>query len=189
MVSRSLTLVCLAVFACSARADLDWSPRLANFQDDGVSFHYLVFSDGTGKEIHYRQPDGWTYTGSAKKFSLRPPDKSRAEGTFTSLPLTAPSTFDDESLRGLVEQALATVPRGNTELTVVSQEKNPVRIEGKETFLVILSYREYGEGFVSSFLFMNRNSEQICFRFVSRAADFEGLQRAFLASQFSWYNL
>ena len=78
---------------------------------------------------------------------------------------------------------------GSTNVTLVSQEMNPVKIGGKETFLVIVSYIFYGEQYERSMMFMNRGSEQIRFQLASRAADFKDLQRAFLASHFTWYNL
>jgi hypothetical protein len=81
------------------------------------------------------------------------------------------------------------VPNGSTGVNMVSQEKNPVKIGGKETFLVIISYIFYGERYERSLMFMNRGAEQIRFQFVSRAVDFQDLQRAFLASQFTWQNL
>ena len=89
----------------------------------------------------------------------------------------------------LVKQALAEVPEDSTDLTLVSQEKNPIKIGRKETFLVVISYMFYGERFERSSMFMNRDSEQIRFQFVSRAAAFNDLQRAFLGSQCTWYNL
>ena len=81
----------------------------------------------------------------------------------------------------LTEEALAGVPSGSTNVTLVSQEMNPVKIGGKETFLVIVSYVFYGEQYERSVMFMNRGSEQIRFQLASRAADFKDLQRAFLA--------
>ena len=53
--------------------------------------------------------------------------------------------FDEESRRKLTEEALGGVPDGSTNVTLVSQEMNPVKIGGKETFLVIVSYIFYGE--------------------------------------------
>ncbi len=64
-----------------------------------------------------------------------------------------------------------------------------MKIGGKETFLVLVSYVSYGTQYERSMMFMNRGNEQIIFQFVSRASDFKDLQRAFLASQFTWQNL
>ena len=190
MVSRSLTVLFLSlILLVGARAELNLSPKLADFDGEGMTFHHLVFSDGSGSEITYRPPDGWQYSGSATKLTLHPPNKAQAEGTITTVPLSHPGAFDEETMGQLVKQALAEVPQAGTDLTLVSQEKNPVKIGGKETFLVVISYMFYGERFERSSMFMNRDSEQIRFQFVSRAADFNDLQRAFLGSQCTWYNL
>ncbi|MDQ2659748.1 MAG: hypothetical protein M3Y03_04940, partial [Verrucomicrobiota bacterium] len=59
----------------------------------------------------------------------------------------------------------------------------------KETFLVIVSYQLRGKNYKRSLMFLNRDNEQVRFEFVSRATDFNELQRAFLGSMFSWQNL
>jgi hypothetical protein len=190
MVSRSLTLACLSlILVVSARADLNLSPTLTVFEGDGVKLHRLVFSDGSGKEITYQQPDGWQYSGDASKLTLYPQEIAQATGTITSVVLGQPGTLNEESRKKLTEEALGGIPRGSTNVTIVSQEMNPVKIGGKETFLVIVSYVFYGEEYERSVMFMNRGSEQIRFQLASRAADFKDLQRAFLASHFTWNNL
>jgi hypothetical protein len=190
MVSRSLTHAFLGlILVVSARADLNLSPKLASFDADGATLHHLVFSDGNGKEITYQQPDGWQYSGDASKLTLFPQKKTQATGAITKVPLGKPGAFDEESRRKLTEETLGGVPDGSTNVTLVSQEMNPVKIGGKETFLVIVSYTFYGEQYERSVMFMNRGSEQIRFQLASRAADFKDLQRAFLGSQFTWSNL
>ena len=190
MVSRSLTLAFLGlILVVSVRADLNLSPKLVGFDGDGAKFHRLVFSDGSGKEITYQQPDGWQYSGDASKLTLYPQNKTQATGTITKVVLGQPGAFDEESRKRLTEETLLGVPGGSTNVTLVSQEMNPVKIGGKEAFLVIVSYTFYGEEYERSVMFMNRGSEQIHFQFASRAADFKDLQRAFLASHFTWYNL
>ena len=190
MVSRSLTLAFLGlILVVSARADLNLSPKLGDFDGDGVRHHHLVFSDGSGGEITYQQPDGWQYSGDESKLTLYPQKKTQATGTITKAILRQPAIFDEQSRKKLTEEALGAVPGGSTNITLVSQEMNPVKIGGKETFLVIVSYVFYGEQYVRSMMFLNRGSEQIRFQLASRAADFEDLQRAFLASHFTWNNL
>lgn len=190
MVSRSLILGLLGgVLAVSARAELNLTPRLAEFNGEGMTFQHLVFSDETGKEITYRQPDGWQYSGSPSKLTLYPQNITQATGTITKVALRGPGTFDEESRKRLITETLSGVPSGSTNVALVSQEMSPVKIGAKETFLVIVSYTFYGEKYERSILFMNRGSEQVRFQLASRAADFEDLQRQFLASLFTWYNL
>ena len=62
-------------------------------------------------------------------------------------------------------------------------------IQGKETFLVTISYAYYGQKYRRSILFLNRGNEQIRSQLTCREADFDGLQAAFFHSQFTWQNL
>ena len=187
---RSLTLVLGgAFFIVSVQAELQLTPRISPYEADGVKIELLAFSDGGGKEITYSPPRGWEYSGSPTKFTLRPPGKPQAEGAIVRISLNQPAVFDDETIKKLTAEVLASAPGGSTNVTLVSQEKNPFLIAQKETFLVIVSYNFYGQNYQRSTMFLNRGNEQLRFQFVSRAADFKNLQMAFQASQFTWRNL
>ena len=187
---RSLTLVLAsAFFTVSAQAELKLTPKISPYEADGVKIELLAFSDGGGKEITYSPPRGWEYSGSATKFTLRPPGKPQAEGTIVRISLDQPAIFDDQTMKKLAAEVLASAPGGSTNVTVVAQEKNPFFIGQKETFLVIVSYNFYGQNYQRSTMFLNRGNEQLRFQFVSRAADFKNLQMAFQASQLTWRNL
>src|ERR1700730_9687138 len=186
---RALILILVALFSPSAFADLQFTPKISEYELDGAKFKQLAFSDGSTKQITYSPPRGWDYSGSAAQLTLRPPNKSQAEATISRLPLPQPASFDDETMKKLVEEALASVPKGSTNVQLVSQEKNPLMIERKETFLITLTYNFYGEAYGRSILFLNRGKEQIRFQLASRQADFKDLQKAFLASHYSWQNL
>jgi hypothetical protein len=181
-------LLLSALLAGSAQAELLLTPQISEYELDGVKFHRLAFSDG-GKVVTYQSPRGWEYSGSGTRLTLRPPKKAQAEATITRIPLPKPGSFDEESLKKLVEEAVAQVPRGSENINVVSQEKNPLMIQGKETFLVTLSYTAYGQQYGRSILFLNRGNEQIRSQLTCREADFKELQQAFLASQYTWQQL
>lgn len=190
MVSRSVILTFVTSFlVASARGELQFTPRLSEYELDGIKFKQLVFASGNGKQITYTPPSGWEYSGTSAKLTLRPPNKPQAEGTISTVSLSEPAVFDEETMKKLTEEVLASVPKGSTDIALVSQEKNPVFIDRKETFLVIISYRFYGENYQRSIMFLNRGNEQIRFQFLCRTADFKELQRAFLGSQFTWQNL
>jgi hypothetical protein len=172
-----------------ARADLQFTPKIAEYELDGVKFKQLAFSDGDAKEITYAPPRGWDYSGTASQLTLHPRNKKQAEATISKIMLPRPVRFDEETMKGLVEEVIAALPHNSTNVQVVSQEKNPLMIEGKETFLVTLAYTFYGENYGRSILFLNRGNEQIRFQLGCRQADFQELQKAFLASQYSWQNL
>jgi hypothetical protein len=187
---RSLALIVGGAFlVVSAQAELQLTPKVASYEADGVKSKFLVFSDGGGKEITYTPPRGWDYTGSVSKFTLHPPGMPQAEGTIVRIGLNQPAVFDDQAMKALAGEMLASVPGGSTNITLVSQEKNALLVAQKETFLVIISYDFYGQNYQRSTMFLNRGNEQLRFQFVSRAADFKNLQMAFQASQLTWQNL
>src|SRR3984893_4200733 len=178
MSTRSLDLLCIGLFfVASARADLQFTPRTAEYELDGIKFKHLVSSDGGEKDITYSPPSGWDYSGTAVRLTLRPQNKSHAEATIFEVPLSQPGSFDDAATKQLVGEALSSVPSGCTKLELVSQEKNPVMIEGKETFLITITYRFYGENYSRSVLFLNRRKEQVRFQLTCPQADFNELQR------------
>jgi hypothetical protein len=179
----------LALSMVSARADLQFSPKLRETKLDGASVKFLVFSDEAGKEISYSPPVGWDYSGNTSKFTLHPSKISQAEATIWKVTLSQPVVFDEATTSKLSAEALASVPEGSTNVNLVSKEKNPLLIGQKETFLVIISYTVFGENYQRSLLFLNRGNEQVRFQFVSRAVDFKQLQGAFQNSLFTWKNL
>ena len=186
---RSLTLVIGgAFFIGSLHAELLLTPRILEYEREGGKVKQLAFSDGV-TTVTYQSPRGWDYSGSATQLKLRPPNKTQAEATITRVPLSQPGSFDDESLKKLVSEAVALAPKGSENISVVSQEKNPLMIQGKETFLITLSYTFYGQKYGRSILILNRGNEQIRSQLTCREADFKELQRAFLTSQNSWQNL
>jgi hypothetical protein len=189
MVRCSLIIALVALLVpVAARADLDLSPQLSQYDLDGVKFPQLAFLDGT-KKVTYSPPRGWRYSGSTTKLSLQPPNTAQAEATVTKVALRQASPMSDEAMKAFAAEALGSIPGGSIDVTLISQEKNPLMIGGKETFLVTLTYTLYGESYARSFLFLNRATDQIRFQFVSRAAEFKVLQKAFHDSWFTWQNL
>ena len=187
--ARPLILVLIgSLLVASARADFDLTPKLSEYELDGVKLKQLAFSDGN-EIVTYAPPRGWVYSGSVAQLVLQPPSKSQAEAKITKVALLQPASFNEETIKKLVQEVMASVPNGSTEIQLVSQEKNPLKIERKETFLVTLSYNFYGAAYNRSILFLNRGAEQIQFQLVCRKADFRELQAAFLDSQHSWQNL
>jgi hypothetical protein len=186
---RSIALVLgAAIWVASAHAELQLSPKVSEYELDGAKLKKLAFSDG-GKTVTYQAPRGWDYSGNGTLLTLRPPNKGLAEATITRIPLSQPGNFSDESLKNLVNEATLLVPKGGENIRVISEEKNPLMIQGKETFLITLSYTLSGQNLSRSILFLNRGNEQIRFQLTCLEADFKVLQQAFLASQYTWQNL
>lgn len=181
-------LLAVLLLGSIARAEIQLTPQDSEYEVDGRKFKQLAFFDGTTK-ITYAPPRGWNYSGSATKLVLHPPNKPQAEATISKIPLPVPVSFDEQTIKKLADEALASVPSDSTNVALISQEKNPLMIERKETFLVTLKYNSYGQNYCRSILFLNRDKEQIRFQLACREADFKELQKAFLGSQYSWQNL
>jgi hypothetical protein len=190
---RSLTLVlgvALAVSAIvgSARADLKLMPTRDNYDLDGAQLERLIFRDGEQK-IMYTPPRGWQYVGSDDRLILHPDGAGLADAQIRVMKLSAPSGFDDESIGRLAEEAFATVPADARNISIVSQEKNPLLIERKETFLLVIKYDLNRESYLRSIMFINRKNEQLRFQLTAPQRTFAPLQQAFRASHYSWQNL
>ena len=153
-----------------------------------MKYKRLAFSDGA-TTVTYQSPRGWDYSGSSTQMTLRPPNKPQAEATITRVPLPQPGSFDDDSLKKLVSEAIALFPKGSENINVVSQEKNPLMIQGKETFLITVNYTLFGQKYARSILLLNRGKEQMRSQLTCREADFNELHRAFLRSQYTWQQL
>ena len=178
-----------SLIAFPARADLQLSPKPVEHMLDGAKLTELAFSDGGSKSVTYKPPHGWECTGTSNQLTLRPPKAHQAQAIISKAPLPDPAEFNEKITQKLVDEAVAGVPKGSLNVTVVSREKNPLMIDGKETFLVVMSYNFYNEIYRRSILFLNRPGEQIRFQLTCHQADFDQLQKAFLRSHYTWQNL
>jgi hypothetical protein len=180
--------VILISLAGLAHADLELTPRLEQYDLDGVKLRQLVFTDGD-RRVSYTPPKNWEYSGGGSRFVLRPASQSAAEAVITVTKLPTAEVFDKTTTKRLSDEVLASVPRGATNVTLVSQQLNPLLIERKETFLVVISYDYYSQPYQQSVMFLIRNNERICFQLTCYRNAFRELQKAFESSHYSWQNL
>jgi hypothetical protein len=171
-----------------AKSELVLTPTVDEYVLDGAKLKQLAFFDG-GQKVTYQSPRGWDYSGSATQLTLHPPNKPQAEATIARVPRSDQTQFDDETVKKLVAEAIALVPKGSSNVAVESQEKSPLRIGSRETFVIVLSYSLLGNNYNRSILFVNRGGEQVRCQLTCRSSDFKELQKAFISSQYSWRNL
>ena len=179
--------VLLLPFAIS-KAELQLTPRVDEYLLDGVKLKQLAFSDG-GQKVTYQSPHGWDYSGTPRQLTLHPPNRPEAEATIATVFRPDQSQFDDETLKKVVAEVVALIPKDSSDVVVESQEKAPVRIGKRDTFLVVSRYSARGNNYSRSILFISRGAEQIRCQLTCRSSDFKELQKAFLASHYSWRNL
>jgi hypothetical protein len=178
----------IIVLTSSACADLELMPRLEEYEFDGVKLHQLVFADGD-RRVTYTPPRKWEYLGSGNRFTLRPVSTPTAEAIITVNKLLQPEVFDDATKKRLCDEVLASVPSGATNLALVSQQMNPLLIERKETFLVVIHYDYYGSPYARSVMFLDRANEHVRFQLTCFRNVFPQLQKTFETSHYSWQNL
>ena len=180
-----LVAACLGLVAMTARAAIDFTPTVTQREQAGITFHVLNFKE-KGRTITYEQPRGWTPAGGAASIRFTPPKLNQAFAEIDQVALAAPQNFDDDIRKALREKALAALPEGHQNATIVSEEMNPVVINQNHTYQVIISYQAFGQEFMTGVLYMNLPDTQVRFRTVARKPDFEAVHNAFRASLFSW---
>jgi hypothetical protein len=169
-------------------ANLDLTPRQQEYELEGVTLHQVVFADGQ-QQVTYAPPRNWECSGNGNRFVLHPAAGSSAEAEITATKSEGAEGFDDASIKRLTDEVLASVPRGASNVVLVSQQRNPLLIGRKETFLVVISYDYYSQPYQRSVMFLNRKNEQIRFQLTCYRDAFRELQKAFESSHYSWQNL
>ena len=164
-----------------AFAGIDFTPTISERTFAGIKFPELYFHE-KDRRISYEQPRGWRYSGDSNQIRFTPPDVPQAFGEIGQTPLPAPQNFDEATMKRLQDQVLASLPPDSQDKAIVSAEKNPITIDGHETFEATVTYQLYSERYHQSVLFMNLPDTQLTFRFVARKRDFEKLHRAFRES-------
>jgi hypothetical protein len=171
-----------------AQADLNFTPRVEEYDLEGVKLKQLTFADGERRVI-YTPPKKWEYSGSESRLVLHPTTESAAEAVITVSKTQRQEVFDEATTKRLCDEVLASVPGGSINATLVSQQMNPLLIERKDTFLVVINYDYYSQPYTRSVMFLNRQNEQVRFQLTCYRNVFRDLQKAFQNSHYSWQNL
>lgn len=181
---RLLLLLASVLGAISVQAGIDFTPTTSERELEGMKFKQLNFKDN-GRRVTYEQPRGWNYSGGGASIKFTPPELPQAQAEIDQTPLQAPQNLDEETMKALKAQVLASVPKESQNVVLVAEEKNPFRINQKETYSVTVSYAAFGQEFQRSVLFLNLEDAQLRFRVTARKSDFEKVQKAFRGSLFS----
>ena len=168
----------------TAAGAIDFTPSFTEREIDGVVFKQLSFQEN-GHRITYERPLGWSCTGSAAGLRLSPPDVKGVLGTIEQSPLPAPQPLDEATLKLLQLRALSSLPPGSEGATVVTEEQNPIRIKGRDTYGVTIDFVQQGQAFRTNILFANLEDTQLRFQVVAKKADFEKSFRAFRGSLYT----
>lgn len=170
----------------TAKSGIDLTPSVSEFVGEGIKYQLLSFRQDK-QRIGYNPPPGWSFSGSAERVRLIPPKKNFAEAVIEAVPLAAPQPLDEKITKALEQRFVSSLPSGSQFVAVVSEEQNPVPLNGNPTFEVIASYQLMGEKLLTSSIFANLPETQLIFRLTARKDDFESLHREFKRSIFSWH--
>ena len=163
---------------------IDFAPTSGHREVEGISFPQVIFHQD-GHPISYEPPKGWTYTGDSKEFRLTPPKTTLAQAQIGQSPLPAPQVFDEATIKQLQQFVISSLPGDVTNVQVVPQQPNSIRINQQPSVEVVVSYTYSGQDYLASVTFANLGDLQLRFRLVARKAEFDALHRAFRASLFS----
>jgi hypothetical protein len=179
----------LVISATTALGDLSLSPQKEEFLLDGVKMWHLAFETGLNQKATYQPPRGWLYSGSTNQLTLQPPGKNQTQVAITKTSLKEAVPLDEKSRKKLSAEALASLPQGSEQQKIQSEEANPLRISGNDTYLVQITYTFYGEKFSRYCLFLNHKSYQVRFQLTCRESDYKELSQDFQRSLYTWQNI
>lgn len=186
---RFLVILLILGFGLPARAELSLSPELVSFELDGVTLQRLAFENGTNDRATYQPPADWKYSGGKNQLDLQPPNLSQSSVKIVKLPAESAVSFDTDGRTELQERTIGSLPEGSGQIKIEAEQVSPLKIDGKETYLVEISYVCYGEKFACYSLFLDRKPEAINFRLNYREKDYANLRDTFQRSLFTWENL
>lgn len=178
-----------AISVATALGELNLSPQREEFTLDGVTMWHLTFETGLNQKATYQPPRGWVYSGGSNQLTLQPPGKNQTQVTITKTPLKQPLPLDEKNRKKLAEEALASVPKGSEQQKIESEEANPLRISGNDTYLVQLTYTFYGQRFSRYCLFLNHKPYQLRFQLTCLESDYKELSKAFQKSLYTWQHI
>lgn len=177
------------ILAPVSRASLDLSPQQETFDLDGMKMSQLAFNTGGKTKATYQPPLAWKCSGGRDYLELQPDGMAQVKARVSKSPASPDISFDAEGCKRLTEKVITSLPEGSEQVKILSEELNPLQIDGKRTFLVELSYVFYGERFACYSLFLDRVPEMIVFRLNCRESNYQALRAEFHRSLYSWQNL
>jgi hypothetical protein len=178
---RIATVLLVAWVTSRSAGAIDFTPTTGERTLEGIVFKQLIFHE-EGHPISYEQPRGWIYSGDASRIRFTPPDFAQAQAEIQQVPAPKESNLDDVTVKALREEVLASIPKGNENAVVVGEEKNPITVNGHQSYGVTVGYSLFSQEYQLSVLFVNLPNTQLRFRVIARKQDFAVVNRLFRGS-------
>jgi hypothetical protein len=182
---RSTILAVSLITTACLRAEIDLAPSVNEYVANGMKMRQLIFRDDKRK-IEYEPPQDWSIGGTENQLTFKPKNNF-AEAAITVTPLAKPQSLDENAVKILAEQFLASLPVGSQFGKLEEQITNPVLLDGNGSVEMTASYQLMGEKFLRSAIFVNLPHAQLVFRLSARKDDFQSLHRDFKGSILSWH--
>ena len=177
-----LSLLSAAGFA---QAGINLSTSVSEYVANGMKMRQLVFRDDK-RNIEYEPPQDWSIDATENQLTLRP-KKNFAEAAIIVAPLQKAQPLDEDAIKVLAGQFMASLPVGSQFAKIEEQVANPVLLDGNASVEITASYQLMGEKFLRSTIFVNLPHAQLLFRLSARKDDFQALHRDFKTSILSWH--
>jgi len=153
---------------------------------EGIAFKQVEFSAGS-RRVTYEQPSGWRYfPGDAGGLKFYPPGRTSASVTVDVTPVDAPWVFDEAGEKRVHSSVLATIPGAAEEITLLDEERSPLRLGGCPTFGVTYRYAWFGRHVRVHVLLASAEDCAIRITLVCHDADFEELHKELRTSLYGW---
>ena len=185
ILGKSIVVFAVLATAAGARAGIDFTPTVNRYMSEGAEYSSVSFKDDP-RGVSITLPRLWTCRGDASRLQLTPPEQNFAEGVIQAVPTKGLLRFDEATVKAFEQQVLGTLPVGSQGATVVSQQENPVIIDGNLSYEFVVAYQTLGKSFQRSVIFVNCPGQQLIFRFSAPKAGFDNLSRSFRQSLYSW---
>lgn len=186
MLTRTIFTLLFAAAFTPARAAIELPPVPHEATEEGFTYKQLLFKDGK-RQVVYQMPPQWTYRPREGGAQLVPPNAEFVEALILAAPRPALNPLDEKGMEEAKQELVHNLPQGSQLVSIVSEERNPVLLNNKPSYEVIVTYQLMGEKFVRSALLTNFTDMQVSFRLTARKIDFERLHQAFRLSILSWH--
>ena len=168
-------------FSLHAMAQTHFQYHPSVLGDDGAEAAFVTFK-AENREIRYVPPADWGISDG----HFRPGGEITADVWIDTSPLPAPVQWNEEHIQQIRDWVLTGfIPKQSRNITIVSEELNPLKIGGLATFEITVSYDFFGLDRQTSILFVNRGKTDFRFICAARKQNFEALHSSFRGSLFS----
>jgi hypothetical protein len=181
-----LSCALIFLFASVARASIDLTPMLSEYEEDGFKYRLLTFKHGERK-IEYVPPASWVVRGAPDRLQLTPPASRHADVQIQAVPLQAPVPLDDARVAAFEQQVLRELPPGSHAPEVLERTPNAIALADHPTVGFLVAYQNLGQSFHRRVVFVHAPDVQFIFRVTAEKSELEKLYPVFRQSLTTWH--